>query len=101
MNGWTPARKHGPGAEGEPWIEKRQRRLGGFGTDSSQTPRWRNRDSNRGSRVPLGSRRVRLGAARRRIEKHWLFRRRALAQQGSSDPVRAYIGLKSWASLAA
>src|SRR5262245_52274918 len=41
------------------------------------------------------------GAARRRIEKHRLFRRRALAQQGSSDPVRAYIGLKSWASLAA
>ena len=27
-------------------LEKRQRRLGGFGTDSSHTPRWRERDSN-------------------------------------------------------
>ena len=49
-------------------LKKRQRRLGGFGTDSSQTPRWREPDSNlryrvreRFSRLPhLGA----LGAAK-------------------------------------
>ena len=46
------------------------------------------RIQNRESRCHCGSRRVRLAAARRRIEKHRLFRRRALGQQGSSDSVR-------------
>src|SRR5262249_37884250 len=54
-------------------------------------------------RVPgaTGSRRVRLGGGAASDRTTPLFRRRALAQQGSSHPVRAYIGLKSWASLAA